>query len=62
MATIVEIEEAERELERLETEYINETPPCKNKECGFYRETNNRYTCSWSRKLEQCKDYMPVSE
>lgn len=58
LATIQEIEEAEKELQRLEEEYIAETPPCINKKCGFYRDTDDRYTCSWSRKLEQCKDYL----
>ena len=62
MATIKEIEEAEEELERLETEYINETSPCCNKECAFYRKVNNRYTCSWSIKLELCKEYKPLEE
>lgn len=62
MATIVEIEKAERELERLEDEYISETPKCMNKKCGFWRDTNNKYSCSWTRKLEQCKDYKPEEE
>jgi len=58
MATIAEINEKREELEKLETEYLNETPLCANKECSFWRE-KQQGNCSWSVLLEECRDYTP---
>lgn len=61
MSTTEEIKEKRRELERLEQEYLDNTPHCVNKECGFFKETASG-GCTWSVLLEDCKDYEPNQE
>ena len=58
MATVEEIKEKRRELEKLEEEYLNETPPCNNKECSFWKERATG-CCTWSVLLEDCIEYEP---
>lgn len=58
MATIEEIKKKRRELELLEEEYLNETPPCWNKKCSFWKERATGL-CTWSVLLEDCRDYIP---
>lgn len=58
MATIAEIKEKRRELEILEEDYLNETPPCVNTKCAFYKE-NATGGCTWSVLLEECREYEP---
>lgn len=59
MATIAEIKEKREELENLENEYLNETPPCINKGCAFWKEKATGM-CTWSVLLEECREYVPI--
>ena len=56
MSLLEEIKEKRYELDKLENQYLKETPPCCNKKCGFYREKSTG-CCSWSVLLEDCRDY-----
>ncbi|TRX10557.1 hypothetical protein [Flavobacterium gawalongense] len=56
MSLLKEIIEKRSELEILERQYLEETPPCCNKKCGFWREKQTG-NCSWSVLLEDCRDY-----
>ncbi len=60
MATIQEIIDKRRELDELESEYLNETPPCDNIKCSFYKECATG-CCTWSVLLEDCRYYKPLS-
>lgn len=61
MLLIDEIKELRAELERLERQYLNETAPCSNDKCAWWREKATG-RCSWSVLLEDCKDYKSESE
>ena len=56
MSLLEEIKDKRIELDILEIQYLNETPPCCNVSCSFYSE-KRRGRCSWSVLLEDCKDY-----
>ena len=59
MTKLENINRKRQELEKLEKEYLSETPPCNNKKCSFYRSESQSGKCSWSVLLEECKDYLP---
>lgn len=56
MALIDEIKDTRKELDRLERQYLDETPPCCNNNCAFWKEKSTG-RCNWSALLEDCKDY-----
>ena len=59
MTTLEEIKELKEELDDLENEYLQQTPPCNNLECPFYRNKGGGQ-CSWTILIEDCKDYIPT--
>ena len=54
---IEELKEKQRELELLEKQYLEETPPCCTSECAWYVPRAANGCCSWSVLLEDCKEY-----
>lgn len=56
MSTIEEIERLERELSAAEDEYLGSIEPCGNTNCSFY-DKDSTGNCTWTRKLEGCRDY-----
>ena len=56
---IKQINEARREVDRLEREYKETTPACCNTNCNFHRPDYKYSKCSWSVLVEECKEYMP---
>ena len=56
MSLLQEIKEKRNQLDKLEKQYLQETLPCTNKECAFWREKQTG-CCSWSVLLEDCRDY-----
>lgn len=56
MNLLEEIKEKRKELYSLEKQYLEETTPCCNKKCSFWREKLTG-RCSWFVLLEDCRDY-----
>lgn len=50
------IREAKKEVERLESQYVEETDPCINENCTFYNK-GCTLNCSWTTIVEECRDY-----
>ena len=59
MVTVDDINEKRQELEIMEREYLDNTPPCNNDKCGLYR-PNQKGHCCWSVLLEECGEYIPA--
>ena len=57
MVSKKEILEKEKELDALKKEYMEERPPCMNKECGWFRETGHTNNCSWTVFHDECGEY-----
>lgn len=58
MVTVKEIKEKRKELEQMEKEYLENTPPCGNIKCSWH---NEKYSgnCKWAVLLEDCNEYRP---
>lgn len=60
---IKQIQELENQISDLTREYLDETPPCKNEACGWYRPNSWKSgNCGWTNLLETCRDYKPEEE
>lgn len=53
---LTEIKEVRNNLDKLESQYVEETEPCHNAKCSLYRETSS-LNCCWTVLVEDCKDY-----
>lgn len=56
MSTIKEIERLEYELSEAQEEYLDSVPKCGTTKCTFYNDRASG-NCTWSVKLEQCREY-----
>lgn len=56
MSTIDEIKRLEAELSEAEEEYLRSIPKCGTESCSFYN-TAQSGNCSWTTKLEDCREY-----
>lgn len=58
MVTVEEIKEKRKELEQMEKEYLENTPPCCCVKCSWHNYKNSG-NCNWSVLLEDCNEYKP---